>query len=132
MNATQTTQDVCSCSDFNDKGDPIGPPCPVCRQQEFNRRVDEEDLKEEVRVYRATRNEELPEPIFACDLEVETLTWLIQDYIPEGAVGLLAAPRGVAKSFVALDWACSVACGRKWLGFQTTKGTAMYVAAEGA
>ena len=51
------------------------------------------------------------------DVEVEHLPapeWLIENIIPVGTLGLLYGPPGVGKSFVGLDWACSVASGREW------------------
>lgn len=132
MSPQAQAEDVCTC-ELDSSNAPVGMPCPSCRQQMFDEQVFKADLADEVRVYRATRDEELPVPIYACDLEIETLTWIIQDYIPEGSVGLLAAPRGISKSFVALDWTCSVATGYSWLGsFRAARHTAMYIAAEGS
>lgn len=69
------------------------------------------------------------------DVEVEHLPapeWLIENIIPVGTLGLLYGPPGVGKSFIALDWACSVASGRKWQRHKVQQGSVVYVAAEGA
>ena len=69
------------------------------------------------------------------DVEVEHLPapeWLIENIIPVGTLGLLYGPPGVGKSFVGLDWACSVASGREWQGHRVRQGSVVYVAAEGA
>ncbi len=58
-------------------------------------------------------------------------TWLVDGLVPQPGAGLLYSPSGLGKSFVALDLACSVATGLRWLGHATTRGDAIYVAAEG-
>src|SRR5687768_9638876 len=51
--------------------------------------------------------------------------------VEAGAQGVIYGPSGEGKSFVALDWALSVATGRDWQGHATKKGTVLYVVAEG-
>lgn len=53
------------------------------------------------------------------------------DVIDRGTVTMLAGPSGHGKSFLALDWACSVATGSEWLGNDAVQGRVLYVAAEG-
>jgi RecA/RadA recombinase len=53
------------------------------------------------------------------------------DVIDRGTVTMLAGPSGHGKSFLALDWACSVATGSEWLGHDAVQGRVLYVAAEG-
>ncbi len=60
-----------------------------------------------------------PEPLIDNTLDKRTLTFL-------------AGPPGSAKSFVALDWAASIATGTPWLGRASQRGRVLYVAAEGA
>jgi hypothetical protein len=60
-----------------------------------------------------------PEPLIRGLLNLNTDTWLI------GA-------SGSGKSFVALDWACHVATGRRWHGAEVARGRVLYVVAEGA
>ena len=58
-------------------------------------------------------------------------TWLIDGIIPtQGFVGLYGAS-GSGKSFIALDWALSVATGRPWMGHATNQAPSIYIAAEG-
>ena len=57
-------------------------------------------------------------------------TWLIKDWLPAGALATLFGAWGSGKSFLALDWALSVATGVAWLGCPATPGTVLYVAAE--
>ena len=65
-------------------------------------------------------------------LSLPPYKWLIHEIIPcEGTIGLWGAPES-AKSFLALDWALTIACGIPWLGrFETTQGPVLYIAAEG-
>ncbi len=57
---------------------------------------------------------------------------LIEGVIDRGTVSLLAGASGSGKSFVALDWALSIASGRPWFGREVEKGRVLYLAAEGA
>ena len=66
-------------------------------------------------------------------LKLPAQRWLIDTHIPQGAMTLLYGPSGEGKSFVALDWALSIAAGVAWLGqFTTRPGVVVYVACEGA
>lgn len=57
---------------------------------------------------------------------------LIDGVLDQGTVALLYGKWGTYKSFIALDWAASVATGRAWQGRPTEQRRALYVAAEGA
>ncbi len=57
------------------------------------------------RLYSIEELEELPDP-----------DWLIDGIMPEGALVELYGPHGVGKSFLALDWALSLAAGIQWPG----------------
>ena len=57
---------------------------------------------------------------------------LIADTIDQRTTGLLYGKWGTLKSFIAIDWAASVATGRPWQGRATVKRRVLYVAAEGA
>ncbi|GAA2348805.1 hypothetical protein GCM10009854_27840 [Saccharopolyspora halophila] len=59
-------------------------------------------------------------------------TPLIEDTIDLGTVAVLAGHWGSLKSFIALDWAASVATGRRWQNRATEPKRVLYVAAEGA
>jgi AAA domain len=57
---------------------------------------------------------------------------LIDNVLDQGTVALLYGRWGSCKSFIAQDWAASVATGRAWQGRPTEQRRALYVAAEGA
>lgn len=57
---------------------------------------------------------------------------LIEDTLDLGTVAVLAGYWGTMKSFVALDWAASVATGRRWMGRETAQRRVLYIAGEGA
>ena len=57
---------------------------------------------------------------------------LIDNTIDRRTVALLAGYWGTLKSFIALDWALSIATGHNWQGRDTITGPVIYVAAEGA
>lgn len=57
---------------------------------------------------------------------------LIDNVVDQGTCTLLYGHRGTYKSFIALDWALSVATGRPWQGRPTVRRRVLYVAAEGA
>lgn len=57
---------------------------------------------------------------------------LIENVLDRGTVGLLYGMWGSGKSFIAQDWAASVATGRDWQGRATENHRTLYIAAEGA
>ena len=58
--------------------------------------------------------------------------WLIDGIIHQQEMGVLYGPPNVGKSFVALDWALSVASGVPWVGTYATHRTpVLYMAGEG-
>lgn len=57
--------------------------------------------------------------------------WLIDPVIPAGGLVGLYGPPGTGKSFLAIDMALSVACGRPWQGHDTKTGSVLYISAEG-
>ncbi|MGB5113527.1 MAG: AAA family ATPase [Mycobacterium sp.] len=57
---------------------------------------------------------------------------LIGGVLDRGTVALLYGKWGTGKSFIALDWAASVATGRRWQGRPSGQARVLYVAAEGA
>ena len=56
---------------------------------------------------------------------------LIAGMLDEGALSVLYGELNAGKSFVALDMAFHVACGRPWNDRKTTQGLVVYIAAEG-
>lgn len=58
--------------------------------------------------------------------------YLVDKVLPAGCVALLYGRPGVGKSFLATDWACSIATRCWWLGREVVEGPVLYVVAEGA
>jgi hypothetical protein len=68
------------------------------------------------------------------DREVENLQpcgWLIEGLFFVSTLIVLFGRPNVAKSFLALSWALSIATGRDWLGRKVQQGPVVYVVAEG-
>jgi len=61
----------------------------------------------------------------------ESTDWLVDEILPEQAMGMLFGASGTFKSFLALDAALHVAHGLPWLGRRTEKGPVFWLAAEG-
>jgi hypothetical protein len=57
--------------------------------------------------------------------------WLVEDMIEVGGLTVLYGPSGVGKSFIALEWAASIATARDWHGKVVVPGPVVYVAGEG-
>lgn len=60
-------------------------------------------------------------------------SWLIHEFIEKNSISAIYGQSGTGKSFVALDWALSVASGTPWLGHVPTMSPSpvAYIAAEG-
>jgi hypothetical protein len=57
--------------------------------------------------------------------------WLVQNHVTDGFTVMYGPPKS-GKTFVALDWALSMASGRTWNGLQTEPAPVLYVSGEGA
>jgi len=64
-------------------------------------------------------------------MQLPPTRWLIVGVVPESRLVVLYGQPASYKSFIALDWACSVMSGRDWLDRPVRGGPALYVAAEG-
>jgi hypothetical protein len=62
---------------------------------------------------------------------LEPPEWLIEGLMPTRALAVHFGPSASAKSFVALDWALSIATGRDWCGRKVKPGPVIYVVGEG-
>jgi RecA-family ATPase len=66
------------------------------------------------------------------DLDRETgVTWLVEGWIPDKALGLIYAESESYKSFFVIDAICSLATGTDFLGQPTVPGAVVYIATEG-
>lgn len=63
-------------------------------------------------------------------LDVPPRHWLVRDLVPSGTVTLLGGDGGTGKSLLALQLACAVATGGKWLERQVAGGGAVFISAE--
>lgn len=57
---------------------------------------------------------------------------LIEDVLWSNTLACIFGKPGSAKTFVALDWALSIATGTRWQGIHVTQAAVLWVAAEGA
>lgn len=58
--------------------------------------------------------------------------WLIKHHVAQDTLVGLVAASGTGKSFLAIDWACCVATGTPWNGYEVSAGPVCYLAGEGA
>lgn len=103
----------------------------------------EEAIQERVSILQVNQEadrriaEQQDEPLVLVDVNrmvtnLEPTTYLVEDYLELGTVGMLCGKYQTGKSFVALDWACCVSTGSEWFGHEVETGNVLYVAAEGA
>ena len=65
-------------------------------------------------------------------LDLPDPRWLLDGLIPENGFVSIYGKSGDGKSFIALDWALSIATGQAWLGrYPVTRAPVIYIAAEG-
>jgi hypothetical protein len=57
--------------------------------------------------------------------------WLIHGLFEQDGLVMLVGPPGSFKSFLAIDWALSIASGRNWSGRPTEPGRVLYALGEG-
>lgn len=64
-------------------------------------------------------------------IEFRPTDWLIDRWLVKNTLAGLVGPSGAGKSFLAIEWACRVATGTRWLGGQVQSGAVFYLAGEG-
>lgn len=69
--------------------------------------------------------------VHAAGMEVRPPQYLIREYLERDALALAFGDPGTAKSFLAVDWALSIASGRDWQGRRVEKCPVIYIAGEG-
>jgi len=62
---------------------------------------------------------------------LKPIDWLIKGYLEADSLGLIYGPPKCGKSFLAIDWACSIATGTPWNGHKVQQGSVFYLAGEG-
>lgn len=70
-------------------------------------------------LYSSDELHQLPEP-----------KWLVHDHITDG-LSVMYGPPGSGKTFLALDWALSIATGARWHGRDVVHAPVLYVSGEG-
>jgi len=81
------------------------------------------------------RKVEIPESIFKRlgEIKVQEVEWLVDEYIPIGAVTLLAGEGGAGKSTLLCDLTAAILKGDKWLSkFEVAQGGVVLILTEGA
>lgn len=63
--------------------------------------------------------------------DLKPIDWLVRGYVEANSLALVFGEPGHGKSFLALDWAASVATGTAWHGNPTKQGAVFLVAGEG-
>jgi len=61
----------------------------------------------------------------------QALNWILDGYFEDNSLALLVGPVGQFKTFLAIDWAMSIASGVPWLGCRVTQRPVLYIAGEG-
>lgn len=64
-------------------------------------------------------------------LALRPADWLVTGLLPKSSFAVLYGASGTFKTFIALDLALSVAAGLEWHGKAVSRGSVVYVAAEG-
>jgi len=62
---------------------------------------------------------------------LKPIAWLVRGFVEADSLALVFGEPGHGKSFLALDWAASVATGTAWHGSPTRQGAVFVVAGEG-
>lgn len=82
-------------------------------------RIDEQPLPKPWRLLSVEELRAIPPP-----------SWLVENTLTDGLTVVYGAPK-TGKSFLALDWACSITTGRAWFGKATIQHPVVYVSGEG-
>jgi hypothetical protein len=61
----------------------------------------------------------------------QELNWLIEHWLEQSTLAVLVGPEGSFKSFLAIDWALSIATESEWQGCRVAPGKVLYIAGEG-
>lgn len=64
-------------------------------------------------------------------IEFKPTDWLVEHWLVRNTLAGLVGPSGAGKSFLAIEWACRVATGSRWIGNPVSSGAVFYLAGEG-
>lgn len=62
---------------------------------------------------------------------LKPIDWQVKGFLEADSLGLIYGPPKSGKSFLAIDWACSIATGTEWNGRKVKQGAVFYLAGEG-
>lgn len=113
----------------NNTLDPMSQP-RIQKMPNFVPLGEREDIKKLVEDWRSTALARFPIQRLG-EIGVKASRWLGDHFLEEGTVGALIGASGVGKSFLALDFALSVATRIPWHGRNVVKGPVLYIAGEG-
>lgn len=74
-----------------------------------------------LRAFGRDEMDSLPDPV-----------WIVGDLLPDGFAALWGPSTLARKTFLALDWACSIAAGADWFGRPVRRSPVVYVQGEGS
>lgn len=103
-------------------------------KRERHRRLARATLDEAENEAKATETAERIESLWLGRDDLDNLPGpepLLGNLLSRKSLVVLAGAPGSFKSFVALDWAASVATGKLWQGHRAERGTVLYLAGEG-
>lgn len=69
--------------------------------------------------------------IHAADLEARAPEWIIRGLIETDSLAMIFGDPACGKSFLAVDWACSVATGKEYHGHTVQQAPVIFIAGEG-
>ena len=90
-----------------------------------------EPVKPELPEPRPRRSNAIFEDVGLFCAEMSAPPQLVDGVLEEDSVVALVGPPNCGKSFLALDWACSIATGLSWQGRTVAEGPVVYLAGEG-
>jgi len=90
-----------------------------------------EPVKPEIPEPKPRRSNAIFEDVGIFCAEMSAPPQLVDGVLEEDSVVALVGPPNCGKSFLALDWACSIATGLSWQGRAVAEGPVVYLAGEG-
>lgn len=84
--------------------------------------------------YVGASSEVLASDFFVFDFHkqpVKAVEWLIDEHLQTSTIATLIGETGCGKSFLAIDFALSIASGASWQGYEVKQGGVLYICGEG-